>query len=379
MLTKKRLIFFCILFFSCALPLFLSAAQQNSAEFAKGYLISKLEDRFGNAKIEIEIQDQQIIVYYWPEYLECEQIKSYLENFSSYPVKFDNTYQPIQPLNEEITSSDKTNSSEESNSPDEPFEEGGFLPEISPFFPTMLAQPHILGYSIGYRSYDKVFRTSCIPVSIGDQFSLYQFKTVSLGRLYFGIEACVWAIFEGRTKSLSLINADYYVALPLTYINNRFSARLRLFHESSHLGDEYLLENKKIVRVNPSMEVVDLSLAYELFDKFTLFTGYSRVLRSDDSFKIKPNSFYYGFNYFLDFFKINICNVEAIPYVSTYFANQENNKWGLDTSAAIGYQWNKSYGHKLRIYLEGHDGYSAEGQFSKRRTRYLSLKLLYGY
>jgi hypothetical protein len=260
---------------------------------------------------------------------------------------------------------------------DDSFEEGVFLPELSPFFPTMLAQPHILGYSVGYRRYDKIYK-SLHPVSIGDQFSLYQFKIGSSARLYLGIEACVWAIFEAKTKSLSLINSDYYIAFPLTYIKNGFVARLRVYHQSSHLGDEFLMESS-IVRVNPSMEVVDLSLAFEPMDRYVFFVGYSRVLRSDESFKVKPNSVYYGINYYLNFFKIHIFNVEAVPYIAAYFLCQENNDWNLDSSAALGYQWDKSYGRKLRVYLMGHNGYSVEGQFAIKKTGYVSINLLYGY
>ncbi len=259
------------------------------------------------------------------------------------------------------------------------FEEGEFLPELNPFFPTMLAEPHIVGYSVGYRTYDKIFKISCLPVSIGDQFSLYQFKSVTCGSLYLGIEACVWAVFEARAKSLSLINADYYGALPLTYIYDKFSVRLRVFHESSHLGDEFLLENEEVVRVNPSMEIVDLSFAYEFNTSLTTFIGFSRVLRSDDSHAVKLNGVYYGFNCYLNCLKINFLKVQALPYIATYFANFETNNWKLDSSIAIGYQWDKYYGHKLRVYIEGHDGYSAEGQFAKQQTRYLALKLLYGY
>lgn len=193
------------------------------------------------------------------------------------------------------------------------------------------------------------------------------------------MEACVWAFFEGKTKSLSLINADYFISFPLTYVNNNFSARLRVFHESSHLGDEYLLDHPRVKRVNPSMEGVDLALSYKLSDKFIYFLGYSNIFRSDDSFKVKSNCIYYGFNYYLNFSKIQIFNVEAVPYIATYFTNNQNNKWNLDSSASIGYEWNKSYGHKLRIYLEGHYGYSWEGQFARKRSKYISLNLLYGY
>ncbi len=342
----------------------LMADQQSTSEseFNKGYIFSKLEDMFPDEQIEFAIYDHTIIVYGFPDDVETRQsIHNYLEGFQGYDVVFDPSYVPVPIPTCKL------------------IEEGNLLPELNPFFPTMLAQPHIVGYSAGYRSYDKTFRTSCLPVSIGDQFSLYQFRTENCGRLYFGVEACVWALFEARAKSLSLINADYFIALPLTYIHKRFSAKLRIFHESSHLGDEFLLECKKINRVNPSMEVIELLLSYDITDRLTTFIGFSRVLRSDDSFKIKPHGVCYGFNYFLDFYKIKTCNLEATPFIATYFSNLEHFHWGIDSSMAIGYQWDKLYGHKLRLLLEGHDGYSNEGQFSKQKTKYLAIKLLYGY
>lgn len=271
------------------------------------------------------------------------------------------------------------NGSPHSTNPYLPIEIARILPEAPPFFPTMLAQPHIIGYSVGHRCYDKVFKMSCIPISIGDQFSLIHFPLKGEADLFFGIEACVWAIFEARASSLSLINADYYVALPFTYIYNRFSARLRLFHESSHIGDEYLLEHPFFCRVNPSMEVLDLSLAWLLRPNFTLFAGYSRALRSDLSHQMGPNNFYYGFNYYLDYFHMNMCNVRATPYFATFFTNHQHHNWEPNISLSFGYEWNKCYGHKLRLCLEGHKGFSAEGQFSKKRTKYVEIKMLYGY
>lgn len=355
----------CLLLLTFVMPYF---AIDASSEFVRGYVYSKLDDSFPDIQLDVDSETQTIIVYDWAFENEYD-IRYQLEcQFPNYTIQFNCAYQSGGtdcPMAEELALVGS-------------FEAGGFLPELSPFFPTMLAQPHLLGYSAGYRSYDKVFKSS-IPVSIGDQFSLYQFNIHSNAKLFLGIEACVWAIFKAKTQSLSLINADYYVSFPLTYIYNRFAAKLRFFHESSHLGDEFLLETPNIVRVNPSMEGVDLSLSYEPLDRLVLFGGYTNIFRSDDSFNVKPNSFYWGFNYFLDFAKIPLLNVEAIPYVAGFFNLHENNNWGLDSSVAIGYQWNKCYGHKFRIYVVGHDGYSAEGQFARKRSKYVSINLLYGY
>lgn len=262
--------------------------------------------------------------------------------------------------------------------------ESELLPELNPFFPTMLAAGHIIGYSAGYRTYDSIFETQCIPVSIGDQFSLYQIKHVSFGQLYFGFEACVWAIFEARVSSLSLINSDYYVGIPFTYFYDNFAAKVRIYHESSHLGDEFLLEHRGIERLNPSMEVFDIAFSYNFARNLTAFLGYSCVLRSDESFKIKPNGLYYGFNYFFYGLTCKILNLEGIPYIAGYFTNYQDNNWRLNSSGAIGIEFDnisfdRCHGHKVRFYIEAQDGNSYDGQFSKRSTKYFAIKAQYGY
>jgi hypothetical protein len=341
-----------------------------SDAFKTGYLQSKLDSTFPNTPIQVRVSNDQVIVYQdsFDEGLR-EQIRHFLAQQNYYSVEF-NTEQPF--LLEEATFTPSLAESIQ-------VKEGNWLPELTPFFPTMLADPRKIGYSIGYRSYDKIFKTALIPISMGDRFSLYQFKKIGGGHLHLGIEAGVWAVFEAKPKSLALINADYYVGIPLTYLNGKFSTRLRLYHQSSHLGDELLVERKNIHRLNPSMEVVDLFVSYAFTKNLTVFGGIGRVIRSDKSFSVKPYHVVYGFNYFIEGCKFRSGNLEATPFIGMYFNNWQDKNWDLDSSIAIGYQWDKLYGHKLRMSLEYHNGYSFEGQFSKKKTDYAAFKILYGY
>jgi len=243
----------------------------------------------------------------------------------------------------------------------------------------MLGNPRIIGYSVGYRSYDKIFKSASLPVSIGDQFTIYQFNCFENAQLYLGIEANVWSVFKAKPESLSLLNADYYVAIPLIYLNDRFSLRFRISHQSSHLGDELLIEKAHIKRLNPSMEAVDLFVGYDLTDDFTLFGGAGRVIRCDNHYKIKPHYFVAALNYQMTDFKVYLGNLEAVPYIGLYSNIAEDNSWRMDNTITLGYQCDKSYGHKLRLYLEGRDGFSNDGQFSKKRVQTVAIKLLYGY
>jgi hypothetical protein len=55
------------------------------------------------------------------------------------------------------------------------------------------------------------------------------------------LAAGVFAQFDLGVASYDLLNADYVVALPLTMRKGPLSTRVRIYHQSSHLGDEYLL------------------------------------------------------------------------------------------------------------------------------------------
>lgn len=77
--------------------------------------------------------------------------------------------------------------------------------------------------------------------------------------------------FDLGADSFDLINTDYIVGFPLTFRHNRHSARLRLYHQSSHLGDEYLINNQP-ERVNFSFESLELLYSCDL-DKWRAYIG----------------------------------------------------------------------------------------------------------
>ncbi len=72
--------------------------------------------------------------------------------------------------------------------------------------------------------------------------------------------------------SLDLVNADYTVGLLASYRTGRLSGFLRLCHQSSHLGDEFILNSQTPVsRVNLSFEEVDLKLSYDVASWFRIY------------------------------------------------------------------------------------------------------------
>ncbi len=75
--------------------------------------------------------------------------------------------------------------------------------------------------------------------------------------LQIGIFGSVFSQFNMDAPSSDLLNTDFTAGLRVTGRRGPWSARLRFFHQSSHLGDELLLNNPGVERENLSFETVD--------------------------------------------------------------------------------------------------------------------------
>ena len=95
--------------------------------------------------------------------------------------------------------------------------------------------------------------TSIVSVGLGDSFGLVRWggPTPNEG-VQLDVVGSIFAQFDIGAASNDLINADYLIGLPLTFRRRGFSTRIRLYHQSSHLGDEDLLRSEDIERQNLS-------------------------------------------------------------------------------------------------------------------------------
>jgi hypothetical protein len=147
-----------------------------------------------------------------------------------------------------------------------PDEAMGFvpLPEGDVFCP-LIADPKA-AYS--YVSY--VRGTSSSPlgtdlgsVGVGDRFGLARWNGPRPGEgLQISVEGGVFAQFDLNTSSYDLINADYLIGAPVTFRWRGLSARVRLYHQSSHLGDEFVLRSR-IPRENFAFQSVEGMLSLD--------------------------------------------------------------------------------------------------------------------
>lgn len=262
---------------------------------------------------------------------------------------------------------------------------GTWLPSGPLLFGPLIADPRQVQLSGAYRVGDETIGPHLGAVAFGDDFPFYRWYDVGRkhAEMQIGLESGIFAVFNLDKPSMDLINADYYVAFPLTYAFDCWSFRLRIYHISSHLGDEFLLSlaQPNLVRTNPSFEALDFFSSYQLTKSIRLFGGVGYYLKSDRSCPFKHLYIAYGFE--VKMFCIKSCFYKLFwqPYLATYFQNREYHGWKPDSSYSFGVELGRmdNCGNRVRLSLEYHNGFSFEGQLCLGRTTYTALKLLYAY
>ncbi len=259
---------------------------------------------------------------------------------------------------------------------------GIWLPQSTILFPAQVANPRQLSFSVGHRLRDFACGgKNGSVVTFGDQFPLYRWANIWKwkGDLQLEVEAGVFAVFNQDHSSSRLQNADYYAGIPLSYAVGPWAFRARLYHISSHLGDEYMHHHRHKRRKNKSFEAVDFFTCYQITNGISVNGGPGVVVHSDSQMRVKPLYAEYGME--VRAFRHNFTQLFGQPFLSMYFRNYQDTNFDMDSSYALGYEWGKiqGYGRKIRLFVEYHDGFSCEGQFSKRRTNYFGLRLSYGF
>jgi len=264
--------------------------------------------------------------------------------------------------------------------------DGVWLPEDPVLFRPLIASPRQITYSVGWRFNDQALVKNVIDVSYGDSVAFYRWCDIGpwCGQLQIELEGALWAVFDPLHDSSPLVNADYYVGVPITYAFDNWAFRLRGYHISCHIGDEFLLNHPGFDRRNPSAEFLDFYVSTDYTDEIRLYAGVGIVLAQDESFRCGRSYYEAGMEIRMPRLGfINECSqVYGMPFFAADFLYQGGmQRDHINQTYVMGYEWGKLCGlqRKLRLFIEYHDGYSVEGQFCCLPTNYFSIRMSYGF
>jgi hypothetical protein len=257
----------------------------------------------------------------------------------------------------------------------------GLLPAGHLFKP-LLADPRWARFSAAYRNYqsDNFDGHDIGSVSFGETIPFYRSHFgQSIVQWEAGLQAGVFSDFNLGASSTDLVNTDFIASLYGSIRAGQFSAFGRLYHQSSHLGDEFLLRkiNTKFERINLSYEGMDLRLSYELPYGVRVYGGGGGLFHTEPS-TLATWSVQYGLE-FRSPWRIEAASMR--PIVAVDIKNFEENSWNTDVSARAGVEFEnlQVLGRKLQILVEYFNGFSPSGQFYNEKVEYIGLGANYQF
>ena len=250
------------------------------------------------------------------------------------------------------------------------------LPELLPeklLFQPLLADPRWPHFSASYQRYldSSDHLKDVAATSFGESFSIYRFRGPWDSIMEVGIQAGVFSVFDLDSESFDLINADYLVGIPLILEKSNFSQMLRIFHQSSHLGDEYLLRGNADKRINLSYEGVNTLLSYDLPAGFRIYVGGGYLFHRTPS-ELKPWSTQTG----LEFRSPRTWLGGALrPVAAVDVENTQESDWNTELSIRSGVQFENPdfLSRKLLLLLEYYNGKSPNGQFYENNIEFFGI------
>lgn len=253
---------------------------------------------------------------------------------------------------------------------------GRWFPTPELFQPA-LADPKEPRFFVSPRHYDTHTDTLwLVEVGYGANFPIYGRIDGAGNGWNIGISGGLFGLFNMEAKSFDLINADYTVGVPLTWREGKTSSRLRLYHQSSHLGDEFLL-NAAPERINLSFESLEGLIAYDL-TPFRIYAG-GEVLLHREPADLDRLMAHAGVEYFGAEPTQLLPGLRGRPFAGLDLKSYAEHEWSIDRSLKVGMQFDAPHSdHYLRLSVDGYRGYSPHGQFYADRISYLGFGVMFG-
>jgi hypothetical protein len=218
--------------------------------------------------------------------------------------------------------------------------------------------------------------TTIASVGLGDSFGLVRWGGPAPNEgVQLDVVGSIFAQFDLGTPSNDLINADYIIGLPLTFRRSGFSTRVRVYHQSSHLGDEYLLRSEDIDRKNLSFESVEFLVSQEL-GPLRVYAGGERIFRREPD-TLPSKLFHVGA-------ELRTGRAGPARLVSGVDVKATDlHDWSPAVSGRVGLELaqHRSEGHPARLVtlmIEIYQGPSPYGQFFQDDISYFGVGLHFG-
>jgi hypothetical protein len=203
-------------------------------------------------------------------------------------------------------------------------------------------------------------------VAIGENFGFYTRREGCNG-WQISLLTGVFSQFNLDEKNAELINTDFNVGIPITWRSGNWSARLRYYHQSSHIGDEFLAANPGFKSITFILEEVDAILSYD-YRWLRLYGGGGYLVHREPT-TFDRGRIQWGFEARAPSMRTRILEpflnrLIVTPVLSADFKSIQAHDWIIDTHVLGGFEWSRTGSfRRFRIMATYFHGYNPYGLF----------------
>lgn len=197
-------------------------------------------------------------------------------------------------------------------------------------------------------------------IALGARVALLRYGTSGGIRpqgLELGVEGAALPRLTLNDGLRDLVATDYRAGVPITYSDGPWQYKLAYYHLSSHLGDEVMLADPSLERINYTRDAMVLGVAYYVTPALRLYgeVGYSFGV-SDGA---EPWEFQFGFDYAPE----RPTGLAGAPFVAANVHLREEVDFGGNFVFQAGWAWRGNSTRLFRVGVQYYNGKSPQFEF----------------
>lgn len=243
-------------------------------------------------------------------------------------------------------------------------------------FEPLIADPRWPRFSASYQQYlDDDELSGVGAASFGETFPIVRSPHHAWGEWEIAFQAGVFSVFDLDSDSSDLVNSDFTVGLSASHHYGDLTTMFRVYHQSSHLGDEFLLRTQ-VDRVNLSYEAFDVLVSFEPWRWLRVYGGGGVLF--DQEPNLDPGLLQGGIELTGP---VAYVNGYLRPIAALDVQSREESDWNPDFSLRAGLQLEHPAleNRRIRVLGEFYDGRSPNGQFYERDIRTIGIGVALGF
>ena len=217
-------------------------------------------------------------------------------------------------------------------------------------------------------------------VALGENFGFYT-KRDGCNGWQVSFLTGVFSQFNMDANSTELINTDFIAGIPVTWRSGNWSTRVRYFHQSSHLGDEFLLGRPGFNRLNFSYEEMEAIVSYDY--RWARFYAGGGYLLHREPIPLDRNRVQWGFEARGPASRSRILGsffdqLIMTPVLAADFKSLEELRWIVNTNVVGGLEWSRPGSlRRFRIMVNYYHGFNPYGQFFAQKIESVGAGLYF--